>query len=282
MILLAAVCWGVMAVVAKLLFRGRSVDPLTLVVIRADLTALILLGVLALLRRQALRVGPRELLIAALVGVGGLMTNNYLYFLALDLTSVATALLLQYQAPILVALYTVLVERQRLSGRLLAALASALVGCALVVRAYDPAALRVNLPGLVAGLGTAAAFAFYLLASRAALRRMSVGSLLTFAYLAAALLWSLAIPPWRLVSHGYSGELWGAFLCIALFGTVIPFGLFVGGLRFLAPAQASIVSMLEPVVAAGVAFLVLGESLAPLQLLGGFLVLGGVLLVEAA
>lgn len=282
MVLLAAVCWGGMAVVAKLLFRGRSVDPLTLVVIRADLTALILLLSLALFSRRALRVGPRELLVAGLVGVGGLMTNNYLYFLALDLTSVATALLLQYQAPILVALYTVLVERQRLSRRLLAALAAGLIGCALVVRAYDPAALRVSLPGLAAGLGTAAAFAFYMLASRAALRHMSAGSLLAFAYLAAALLWSLAIPPWHLAARGYSGELWGAFLCIALFGTALPFGLFVGGLRFLPPAQASIVSMLEPVVAAGVAFLVLGEALAPLQLLGGLLVLGGVLLVETA
>ena len=282
MILGAAVCWGTMAVVAKLLFRDRGVDPLTLVVVRADLTALILLGALVVLRRRDLRIGVRDLGFAALVGLGGLMTNNYLYFLTLSLTGVATALLLQYQAPVLVALYTVFVLRQRLSLRLVVALLSALIGCALVVRAYDVESLRPNLPGILAGLGTAVTFAFYILASRAALQRMTAGTLLTYAYVSAALAWSAAAPPWQLLARGFPADLWGAFLAIAVFGTVIPFGLFIGGLRFLPAAQASIVSMLEPVVAAVVAFLVLGESLGPPQILGGALVLAGVMLVETA
>jgi len=280
MILGAAVCWGTMAVVAKLLFRDHSVDPLTLVVVRADLTAVILLGLLIALRRQDLHIGGRDLGFAALVGLGGLMTNNYLYFLTLSLTGVATALLLQYQAPVLVALYTVFVLRQRLSLRLVIALTCALVGCALVVRAYDLETLRPNLPGVLAGLGTAVAFAFYILASRAALRRMTVGTLLTYAYLAAALAWSAAAPPWQLLARGFSAGLWGAFLAIAVFGTVIPFGLFIGGLRFLPAPQASIASMLEPVVAAVAAFVILGESLGPPQILGGVLVLVAVALVE--
>jgi len=276
----AAVCWGVMAVVARLLLRDRGVDPLTLVVIRADLTALILLGILAAFRRSSLRINIKSLAVAALVGLGGLMTNNYLYFVTLSLTSVATALLLQYQAPILVALYTAFVLRQRLSRRLLLALACALTGCVLVVKAYDLDALRLSLPGVLTGLGTAAAFAFYILASRTALRWMTAGTLLTYAYLAAAVAWSLAVPPWRFFSAGHPAALWGAFLAIAIFGTVIPFGLFINGLRFLPPAQASIVSMLEPVVATAVAYLILGESLTPPQVLGGGLVLVGVLLVE--
>lgn len=282
MILAAAVCWGTMAVVAKLLFRDRGVEPLALVIIRADLTTLILLGVLTLLRRQDLRISARDFGVAAVVGLGGLMTNNYLYFLTLSLTGVATALLLQYQAPLLVALYTVFVQRQRLSPRLFVALAFALIGCALVVRAYDLESLRPSLPGVCAGLGTAVAFAFYILASRAALKRMTTGTLLTYAYLSAALAWSAAVPPWQLLARGYPADLWGAFLAIAVFGTVVPFGLFIGGLRFLPAAQASIVSMLEPVVAAVAAFLILGESLGPPQILGGLLVLAGVILVETA
>jgi drug/metabolite transporter (DMT)-like permease len=281
MVMGAAVCWGTMAVLAKLLFRDRGVDPLSLVVIRADLAGLIFLGLLAVFRRRELRIGRRQFGAAAAVGLGGLMTNNYLYFLTLSLTGVATALLLQYQAPVLVALYTVCVARQPLSRRLVAALGLALVGCALVVRAYDVEALRLSLPGVLAGLGAAAAFAFYILASRAALARMSAGTLLTYAYLSSAAAWSMAAPPWDLLARGYPAELWGAFLAIAVLGTVIPFGLFIGGLRYLAAAQASIVSLLEPVVAAAAAFLVLGESLGPLQILGGILILAGVTLVKA-
>lgn len=282
MVVTAAVCWGVMATVAKLLFRDRGVEPLILVVVRAYLATLTLLIVLALLDPGRLRIGARDFRAAAFVGVGGLAINNFFYFEALHLTSVATAILLQYLAPILVALYAVLVQRERLPGRIVLALALALLGCALVVRAYDLAVLRPNLLGVLAGLGTATAFAFYILASRAALRTLDAWTLLTYAYFSAAATWAVVVPPWRLLSLGFDWGIWGAFLAVATIGTVVPFGLFISGLKFLPPTQASIVSMLEPVVASVVAYLLLGETLIPLQIMGGVLVLAGVVMVQTA
>lgn len=280
MVVSAAICWGIMATVAKLLFRDRGVDPLILVVIRADLATLTLFAALTLMSPARLRIGRRDVWAAAVVGVIGLALNNFFYFQSLHLTSVATALLLQYQAPILVALYTVLVQRQRLRGRVILAMALALGGCALVVRAYDLAVLRPNLVGVAAGLGGAVGFAFYILASRVALRTLDPWTLLTYAYLSAGVAWSVVVPPWRILAQGFDLGIWGAFLAVATVGTVLPFGLFISGLRFLPPTQASIVSMLEPVVAAVVAYLLLGETLIPLQILGGALVLAGVVVVQ--
>jgi drug/metabolite transporter (DMT)-like permease len=280
MVVGAAVCWGVMATMAKMLFRDRGVDPLVLTVVRADLATLTLLGFLALLHPARLRIERRDLWAAAAIGVAGLAANNFLYFEALHLTSVATALLLQYQAPILVALYTVLVQRQPLRGRVILALALALVGCALVVRAYDLERLRPNLLGVAAGLGTAFTFAYYILASRAALRAMNPWTLLTYAYFSASLFWLAVMPPWKILGYGFDLGIWGAFLAVATVGTVVPFGLFISGLRFLPPTQAGIVSMLEPVVAAIAAYLLLGEFLVPLQILGGAFVLAGVVMVQ--
>ena len=282
MVVSAAVCWGIMATVAKLLFRDRGVDPVILAVIRADLASITLFAVLSLFGPGRLRIQRRDFWAAATVGIIGLAVNNFFYFQSLHLTSVATALLLQYQAPILVALYTVLVQGQRLCGRVILAMAMALLGCALVVRAYDPAVFRVNLLGVAAGLGGAAAFAFYILAGRAALRRLDAWTLLAYAYLSAALAWSVLVPPWRIMASGFGLGMWGAFLAVATIGTVVPFGLFIGGLRFLPPTQGSIVSMLEPVVAAVAAYLILGETLLPLQILGGGLVLAGVVVVQTA
>jgi drug/metabolite transporter (DMT)-like permease len=282
MVVTAAVCWGVMATVAKLLFRDRGVDPLVLVVVRAYLATITLLIVLGLLNPARLRIGARGFRAAAIVGVGGLAINNFFYFEALHLTSVATAILLQYLAPILVALYTVLVQRERLPGRIVLALALALLGCALVVRAYDLEVLRPNLLGVLAGLGTATAFAFYILAGRAALKTLDAWTLLTYAYFSAALVWMVVLPPWRLLELGFPLGIWGAFLAVATVGTVLPFGLFISGLKFLPPTQASIVSMLEPVIAAVVAYLLLGETLIPLQIIGGALVLAGVVMVQTA
>lgn len=282
MVVTAAVCWGVMAAVVKMLFRDRSVDPLFLVVIRAYLATVTLLTVLALLNPARLRIKRRDFWAAAIIGIIGLAVNNFFYFEALHLTNVATALLLQYQAPIVVALYTVLVQRQALQRRVILAMALAILGCALVVRAYDLEVFRPNLVGVAAGLGGAGAFAFYILASRAALRTLDPWTLLTYAYLSASLAWAVVIPPWQVIAHGFDLKTWGAFLAVATVGTVVPFGLFISGLRFLPPTQASIVGTLEPVIAAVAAYLILGETLIPLQILGGALVLAGVVMVQTA
>jgi len=276
----AAVCWGTMAAVIKLLFRDRGVDPLFLVVIRAYLATVILFAGLAIIAPARLRISGAGLRAAAIVGIGGLLTNNYLYFQAIHLTSVAMALLLQYQAPVLVAIYGALVTRQRVSLRLGLSLFLTVIGCALVVRIYDPAAIRLNLVGVLAGLGTAFSFAFYILTSRAALASMGSWTLVAYGYLAASLAWLPMIPPWQILAAGFPLESWGGFLAVATVGTVIPFGLFISGLAYLPPTSAGILAMLEPVVAAMAAYMILGEILLPLQIVGGGLVLAGVLLVE--
>jgi drug/metabolite transporter (DMT)-like permease len=274
----AGICWGTMAILAKLLFRDRGVDPLVLVAVRAYLATLTLFVILLVADPGQIRIGGRGWMDAALVGVAGLMTNNFLYFQAIALTTVATALLLQYQAPVLVALYAVVVQGQRLSGRLVLALGLAVAGCGLVVRVYDPGALRPDLLGVLAGLGTAVAFAFYILAGRAALARVRPWTLLAHAYLASSLVWLCIVPPWRIAAQGYDATTWLAFVAVATLGTALPFGLFINGLRLLPPTQAGILSMIEPVVATLVAYLVLGETLVPLQVVGGAMVIGAVAL----
>jgi drug/metabolite transporter (DMT)-like permease len=280
MVVGACLCWGTMAVLAKLLFRDRGVAPLTLVAARFYLATLTLVVVLAVALPRRLRIGWSDWWAAAAVGVGGLVTNNFLYFLTIHLTSVATALLLQYQAPILVALYAILIQRQRLSRRLLLALGLGILGCGLVVGVYDPAVLRPNLLGIATGLGTACAFAYYILASRAALRRMDSWTLLAYAYLAGSLIWAAILPPWALPARVPDPSVWWAFIAVATLGTVIPFGLFIRALTVLPATQASIAGLLEPVVASTAAYLILGEALLPLQVLGGVLVLVSVVLTQ--
>ena len=209
MVVGATICWGTMAVLAKLLFRDQRVDPLFLVVVRAYLATFTLFAVLGVIAPSRLVIDARMYHATAIVGVGGLLTNNFLYFEAIHLTSVATALLLQYQAPVLVALYGLLIHRQRVTRRLWLSLALSVLGCALVVRVYDPALLRLNLLGVLAGLGTALAFAFYILTSRAALRSMGPLTLVAYGYLAASLVWLPIVPPWRIAAQGYDLGSWG-------------------------------------------------------------------------
>jgi drug/metabolite transporter (DMT)-like permease len=162
------------------------------------------------------------------------------------------------------------------------ALGLAVGGCFFMVKAYDPTLLRLNLPGLISGLLSACAFAGYTLLTKRAVARIPVWALLTYAYAFATLFWWMLTPPWRLLAEGYSLRLWAIFFLIGAAGTVLPFALYTLGLTHLPATQVSIVSTMEPVVAAGAGFALLGEVLDWTQLIGGTMVVAGVVLVQRA
>lgn len=280
MVLGAATAWGLMGTLARYLFTGKEVDPLTLTAIRSTLAFLFLvLGLLVWDQRQ-LRLPRRDIPQAALVGVAGLAMANFTYYYTISLTNVATAILLQYMAPILVALASVLFLGERLTWVTLLALALAVGGCFLMVRVYDPTLLRLNLPGLISGLLSACAFAAYTLFTKRAVARIPSWTLLVYAYAFSTLFWWFLTPPWVLLSAEYSLRLWAIFFLIGSAGTVLPFALYTFGLTYLPATQVSIISTMEPVVAATAALLFLGEILDWPQLVGGALVVAGVVLVQ--
>ena len=69
-------------------------------------------------------------------------------------------------------------------------------------------------------------------------------------------------------------------LYIAVFGTIIPFGLFFVGVNHIRSTRATITSTIEPISAGFIAYLFLGEALAPLQILGAALVIGAIILLQ--
>jgi drug/metabolite transporter (DMT)-like permease len=282
MVLGAAAAWGLMGTLARYLFTGGEVGPLALTAIRSTVAALILVVGLLVWDRGQLRLPLREIPLAALVGVAGLAMANFTYFYTISLTNVATAILLQYMAPILVALASALFLGERLTWLTLLALGLAVGGCFFMVKGYDPAFLRVNLPGLISGLLSACAFAGYTLLTKRAVGRMPSWTLLAYAYTFAMLFWWTLTPPWLLISEGYTLRLWAIFFLIGAAGTVLPFALYTFGLTYLPATQVSIISTMEPVVAAGAGLLLLGEALHWPQLLGGVLVVTGVVLVQRA
>ena len=162
MVVGAATAWGLNGTLAKFLFIGGEVGPLFLTAVRATLAFPILAFPLLLWERRLLKIHLRDLPLLALVGIGVALAN-FTYFYTISLTTVATAILLQYTAPILVAIFGAAFLKERLTPIVLAALALAVSGCFLMVKAYDPAVLRLNLPGLLSGLLSAFSFASYTL-----------------------------------------------------------------------------------------------------------------------
>jgi len=265
---------------AKLLFNRGAVTPASLTTLRVSISFLLLLAILGPQRGRRLKVRSEDLPLLCVMGWLGFAANSYCYYLTLSLTNVATAILLTYLAPIFLASYEGLIVGRWPSPSTLAAIGLAVGGCFVLVKGYDPGTLRLNLPGLGFGLATAGAFAAYTVTSQQVLRRYDSWTVLLYGFGIAALTWWVVFPLWTLLGMGSSVQLWAAILAIAAGGTLLPHGLFVRGLAYLSPTRATILSTVEPVIAGGVAYLVLGETMAAAQYAGALLVLAAVVLVQ--
>jgi drug/metabolite transporter (DMT)-like permease len=101
-----------------------------------------------------------------------------------------------------------------------------------------------------------------------------------YAFLFAALTWNVLHPPFHFLYAGHSLQQWAYMLYIAIFGTLLPFGLFFVGVNYIRSTRATITSTAEPISASLLAYLFLGEGLDSLQLMGGALVIAAIVLLQ--
>jgi len=284
----AALFWGIAATLGRAAFTGRlpgitlaAIDPLILSQSRTTLWLLVLLPVL-LIRRgaPALRVPGRDLVRFLLIGVLGVAASNFLYYLAIQRTNVATAIILQYTAPVWVLLYTVLRGGQRPSLRRSAAVGLAVVGCALAVGFVGSGGLSLDPVGVTAALLAAFSFAFYNVGGHSVLARYDRWKVLLWVLASAATFWIFVNPPWKIVAAHYSRAQWGFMLIFSLVSVLGPFSCYFAGLQHLEPTRAVVSSCLEPVFSIVIAAIALGELLRPLQTVGIVVVLVAIVLIQ--
>jgi DME family drug/metabolite transporter len=284
----AALFWGVAATLGRAAFTGRlpglrlgAIDPLILSQSRTTLSLLVLLPVL-LVRRgaPALVVPGRDLIRFLLIGVLGVAASNYLYYLAIQRTNVATAIILQYTAPVWVLLYTVLRGGYKPSMRRSAAVGLAVIGCTLAVGFVGSGGLSLDPVGVTAALLAAFSFAFYNVGGHSVLARYDRWKVLFWVLLSAATFWIFVNPPWKLWAAHFSREQWGFMLIFSLVSVLGPFSCYFAGLQHLEPTRAVVASCLEPVFSILIAAVALGELLRPLQSVGIAVVLIAIVLIQ--
>jgi drug/metabolite transporter (DMT)-like permease len=285
----AALLWGVAASLGRAAFTGRlfpgkvlpPIDPLILSQTRTTLSFLVLLPVLLLRGRWSrLRMPPADLARTFVLGVLGAAGSNYFYYLGIQKTNVATAVVLQYTAPIWVLLYGIARKIQKPTLQRIAAVALATSGIPLLVGAFASGGLRLDPTGVLASFLAAFAFAFYNIGGHNIVARYWRWTVLFYVLMSAALFWGILNPPWKLLSAHFSREQWLFLAVFAMVSVLAPFSFYLAGLQYLDPTKAIIVSCLEPVFTILIAAIALGETLSLLQMLGGALVLSAVLVVQ--
>lgn len=276
-VIAAASLWGIGGSAAKALM-GQNISPFLLVKIRLILSFFLMVAGILCYNRQLLVIPRREIAYYAVLGTAGMALLQFFYFYTINLTNVATAVFLQYLAPVLMAVYAVLFEKEKLGWQRGGAVGLATLGGLMIMLNAGGA---TSLLGIASGLMSAVAMSFNTIYGRRGVREYHPLTVVTYSFGFAGLFWLIVSPDAWTAGVINTGN-WWLFVYVAVFSTVVPFLLYFTGMRFLSPTNVGVTACLEPVIAAGVAYLTLGEVMGWLQSLGGLLVVAAVILLQTS
>lgn len=265
----------------------HPIDPLVLSQTRTSFSLLVLLPILVVRRGWQRIQLPRPDLIQCLVlGMLGVAASNYFYYVAIQKTSVAIAIIVQYTAPVWVLLYVVARRQQKLSLQKVAAVAVAIAGIALTIGIVGGrsegggSVLHLDSYGLFAALLASFSFAFYNVGGHRILARHDRWRVLVWTLTSASVFWLVVNPPWKVLASHYQPAQWAFLFVFSMISVLGSFSLYFHGLQYLEPTRAIIASCLEPVFSILLAAALLGEGVRPIQTLGIVLVLSAIVIVQ--
>lgn len=289
LVVLASFCFGSSGPLAKPAMDA-GLSPQQMASARIGLAALVLLAVVAVWRPRLLRVRRSDwrLLVAyGLIGVAGV---QLLYFAAVTRIPIGIAMLLEFTSPVLVALWVRFVRRRVLPARMWVGTVLALVGLAMVAQVWQGLGVLDGL-GLLAGVCAALCAAAYFLIGEHGVTRLEPLGLVTWGMVVGALALAVLAPPWTLPFELFDAgadfgpwrlPVWALVLACAVVSTAMAYLLSISSLRDLPANVASVLALLEPVVATTLAWLMLGQALTAAQLVGAVVLLSGATVVQLA
>lgn len=282
----ATFCWGAAATFGKAIFNGSLfaghslISPVVLTQTRTTFSVLVLAPILLLrFGRDIFSIPRRDLILCALVGTLGVACSNYFYYLAVQKSTVALAITVQYIAPVWVLLYMVGRGRERATLQKAAAALVAMIGTALAIGVFQ-SGIKFSLIAVGAALLASFGYSFYNIAAQGLVARNHQFTVMFYVLLSSALMWQFVDPPWRLTAQHYSGSQWEFLFVFACLSMVLPYMLYLSGLKYLDPTRAVITSCLEPVFAILFAWVFVHEALRTLQVAGIVAVLVATVMVQ--
>jgi drug/metabolite transporter (DMT)-like permease len=268
---LAASSWGAWALIIR---HTDAICAMPAALESAIVMAVVTIvaGGMSLRDRVARRRSWKAWVYVAWFGVGDVL-NVLLFFAAYKLT-IAVAVLTHYMTPIFVALMAPIVLRERMTGQTRFAIALSFFGLAVML---GPAAAMSGSAAVwaSAALGTASAvfYASNVLVNKFIVEAFSASQAMFWHGVVATLLGVALVPP---AAWGMIDPTAASFLAVAAIGPGALGGvLFVWGLRRMPAAHASTLTLLEPLVSVLLGWLVLGERVGAMAMLGGALILAG-------
>jgi len=276
----AGTLWGTTGVATRALYALSSTNALSLAFLRLVIAALIfLLLCWRLLGRRMWRMKGRDALLMLLMG-GMQAVFQYCYLAAIPACGVTIATLIALcVAPVIVVLCAALFLRERPSRKVLLALLCAPGGTILLTGAPAGSQAFSNLPlGVLLSLASATGYAGVILSGRALSNRYHPLQINSVSFASGALILLLGALSTRLVLV-YPAQSWLLIVYLGCVPTALAYTLFQAGMRTTPATLTSILTLCEPLTAAVLAWVLFGERLGPLGILGALLLFATILLL---
>ena len=250
--------------------RQIPVSSGELALYRAILGAALIGAYLLIKRENPFRAGLRREILLLLLSGGAMGINWILLFEAYRYTTVSTATLCYYFAPVIVTILSPVLFREALTPKQIVCFLMATLGLVLITGMEG----RGSLTGILFGLGAAAFYAAVILLNKYI--RHTAGIQRTFLQFLAAI---VILIPYVAATGGVTLSRlntmgWVCLLVVGLFHTGITYCLYFSSLKAIPGQSAAILSYIDPLVAVLVSVMVLKEPLSAQQALGGTLILG--------
>jgi drug/metabolite transporter (DMT)-like permease len=288
LILVASFCFGTSGVLAKpAMDAGLSSQQVASV--RISVAALVLLIAVAVVRPGLLRVRRTDLRLLAGYGLVGVAGVQLFYFASVARIPIGIAMLLEFTSPVLVALWVRFVRRTILPAQMWVGTVLALVGLAMVAQVWE--GLRLDVIGLLAGIGAALCSAAYFLLGERGMTTLTPVGMVTWGMVAGAVVVSVIAPPWGVSVDqlgagaslgGWRVPVWALLVACAVLSTAVAYVLSISALRYMPANVISVLALCEPVVATALAWVLLGQTLTAVQIAGAAVLLSGATLVQLA
>jgi drug/metabolite transporter (DMT)-like permease len=275
----AATLFGVGGTFAQFLFQQRGVNIDWLVTMRLLSSGAVLLLISAMRQgRRILAVWRTDAVALILFGLLGMLAVQYTYMAAIQDSNTATATVLQFTAPAMIAVWLALAGRRLPSAREAAAIALAMLGTFFLVAHGKIGALSISPPALFWGVASAVAAAFNSLQPVRMLRTYGATAVGGWGMLVGGVALSFLHAPWK-VEGVWDATAYGFTAFILLFGTLVAFYLYITALRLIGAQKSSLLTCAEPLSAAGLAVWWLGVSWGGMDWLGTACILATIVLL---
>ncbi len=290
-LIVGALCFSFNGIVSKWVMEA-GLSPWRLTQIRCTGSGLILfLYVVAKGHGRALKPTRKELPSLIIFGLIGVCAVQSFYFFSILRLHVSTALIIEFTAPIWIVLYLRIFTKLEISKTMWLGLTSAFLGLIFVGQVWK--GLTIDGMGVLSAFFDALSLCIYFVVGRSIGKKRSTESMLVWGFGVTAFSYAIAQPWWTFNANifhqsielkgRYSGHHlpgWALILFIVVFGTLLPYFCVISGLGALSAQVASIIGMLEPVLAGMFGWVLLKETFNTIQLIGAAIVLVGIFIAN--